>query len=124
MMGVLLGAITVGTLGLTAIVGGRMIEKIRRHRAYNKNNHKIWVSRGSAIRQSNKAVNKPFCIRRFRNKHGTIIGYRISVANNKQFDIQAKKLKELIRKDAIEVENLTLTSDGRLGENGDSIRGL
>lgn len=54
------------------------------------------------------------CIKKFRDKHNKIIGYRIVAANGQSQDVKAERLKEVIASGNLDVVNLTLTKDGRL----------
>jgi hypothetical protein len=54
------------------------------------------------------------CIYKFRDNTGKIIGYKLQDANRNIQDIGATELKNLIASNKLKVDNLTLTSDGRL----------
>ena len=58
------------------------------------------------------------CIEKYRDKNGNIIGYLLMDINTYQTtQISSKELKNLIKRGKVKIENLTLTSDGRLIEN-------
>lgn len=54
------------------------------------------------------------CIKKFRDKHNKIIGYRIATDNGQTQDVKAERLKEVMASGNLDVINLTLTKDGRL----------
>lgn len=54
------------------------------------------------------------CIEKFRDKQGRIYGYKLIDANNQIKDMTSNALKKAINNNQIQVENLKLTSDGRL----------
>ena len=54
------------------------------------------------------------CIKKFRDKHNKIIGYRLVDTNGNIQDVKAEKLKEVLSTGKLNIVNLTLTKDGRL----------
>ena len=54
------------------------------------------------------------CIKKFRDKHNKIIGYRLVDTNGNMQDVKAEKLKEVLSTGKLSIVNLTLTKDGRL----------
>lgn len=54
------------------------------------------------------------CIKKFRDKHNKIIGYRLVDTNGNIQDVKAEKLKEVLSTGKLSIVNLTLTKDGRL----------
>jgi hypothetical protein len=57
---------------------------------------------------------KATCVYKYRDSSGKIIGYKIQDANGNTQDIGSIELKNLIVSNEISIDNLTLTSDGRL----------
>lgn len=57
------------------------------------------------------------CVNKFRDKHNTIIGYRIKDTTGKCIDVTPEQIKVAIRNKQVTFTNLTLTSDGRLVEH-------
>ena len=62
---------------------------------------------------SNKALTGNRAIDKFYDKHGKIIGYRITDGKNVR-DVYSDQLKQAIASGRIKFDNLTLTKDGRL----------
>lgn len=55
---------------------------------------------------------------KYRDKQGNIVGYQIEDINGTVIQVNANKLKDLIRNYQLDVIDLTLTSDGRLIDAG------
>ena len=60
------------------------------------------------------------CIQKFRDKHNNIYGYRIKDTSGKTLDVKSDSLKNAIKNKQIHITNLTLTSDNRLIDVGES----
>jgi hypothetical protein len=67
---------------------------------------------------------KVTCLYKYRDNSGKIVGYKLQDIHGKIQDIEASSLKNMIASNQIEVNNLTLTSDGRLMTTTPKIQSL